>query len=107
MNALPPLVTERLPEVRALCEKYGVKSLSIFGSAVKGTFDPEKSDLDFVVEFLPEPDPLQRGEYYLDLLVALQRLFDRNVDLVVGTTIENPYFRQVLELTARELYDAA
>ena len=107
MNALPQLVTERLDEVRALCEKYGVKSLSIFGSAVKGTFDPEKSDLDFVVEFLPEPDPLQRGEYYLDLLVDLQRLFDRNVDLLVGTTIENPYFRQVLELTARGLYDAA
>ena len=107
MNALPPLVTEHLDEVRALCEKYRVKRLEIFGSAVKGTFDPEKSDLDFVVEFLPDPDPLRRGEHYLDLLVDLQRLFDRNVDLVVGTTIENPYFRQVLELTARELYDAA
>ncbi|HEX6083412.1 MAG TPA: nucleotidyltransferase domain-containing protein [Thermoanaerobaculia bacterium] len=107
MNALPPLVAERLPQVHALCEKHGVKSLSIFGSAVKGTFDPEKSDLDFVVEFLPEDDPIRRGEYYLDLLVDLQRLFDRNVDLVVGTSIENPYFKQVLELTARELYDAA
>ena len=107
MNALPPLVAERLPQVHALCEKHGVKSLSIFGSAVTGTFDPEKSDLDFVVEFLPEDDPIRRGEYYLDLLVDLQRLFDRNVDLVVGTSIENPYFKQVLELTARELYDAA
>jgi predicted nucleotidyltransferase len=107
MNALPPLVVERLDEVRALCEKYGVKSLSIFGSAVKGTFDAQKSDLDFVVEFLPEDDPLRRGEYYLDLLVDLQRLFARNVDLLVGTKIDNPYFKQVLELTARELYDAA
>jgi predicted nucleotidyltransferase len=107
MNALPPLVVEHLDEVRALCEKYGVKSLAIFGSAVKGTFDPEKSDLDFVVDFLPDPDPIRRGERYLDLLVELQQLFERNVDLVVGTSIENPYFRQVLELTARELYEAA
>lgn len=107
MNALPPLVAEKLSEVRKLCEKYRVKRLTLFGPAVKGTFDPERSDLDFVVEFLPEEDPIRRGEYYLDLLVDLQRLFDRDVDLVDGTSIENPYLKQVLELTARELYDAA
>ncbi|HUR81612.1 MAG TPA: nucleotidyltransferase domain-containing protein [Thermoanaerobaculia bacterium] len=101
------MITERLGEVRALCARHGVKSLAIFGSAAKGTFDPERSDLDFVVEFLPDPDPLRRGENYLDLLVALERLFDRRIDLVVGTTVENPYFKHVLELTARELYDAA
>ncbi|HVG24842.1 MAG TPA: nucleotidyltransferase domain-containing protein [Thermoanaerobaculia bacterium] len=107
MNALPPSVTEHLEEVRALCEKYRVKRLSLFGSAVKGTFDPERSDLDFVVEFLTEPDPLRRGEYYLDLLLGLQQLFTRDVDLVVGTSITNVYFRQVLDLTACQLYDAA
>jgi uncharacterized protein len=107
MNALPPLVADRLDEVRAPCEKYRVKRLTLFGSAVKGTFDPEKSDLDFVVEFLPESNPLTRGEQYLDLLVDLQRLFDRDVDLLVGASIDNPYFKQVIELTARELYDAA
>ena len=45
MDALPALVTEHLGEVRALCEKYHVRKLTIFGSAVKGTFDPETSDL--------------------------------------------------------------
>ena len=44
MNALPPLITEHLEEVRALCEKYAVKRLTLFGSAVKGTFDPETSE---------------------------------------------------------------
>ena len=107
MNALPPIITERLAEVRALCEKYRVKRLTLFGSAVKGTFDPERSDLDFTVEFLPADDALQRGGHYLDLLCALQKLFGRNVDLVTVSTIENPYFKQVLELTERPLYDAA
>jgi predicted nucleotidyltransferase len=102
---LPEIVTKRLDEVRALCEKYSVKRLTIFGSAVKGTFDPEKSDLDFAVEFLPHPDPMERGRYYFDLLLALQRLFERDVDLVTVPEIKNPYFKEVLRLTQRPLYD--
>ena len=106
MDALPEIVTNHLDEVRALCEKYSVKRLMVFGSAAKGTFDPDKSDIDFAVEFLPHPDPLERGRFYLDLLVALQRLFERNVDLVSVSAIENPYFKEVLRLTQRPLYDA-
>ncbi|MFL6246210.1 MAG: nucleotidyltransferase family protein [Thermoanaerobaculia bacterium] len=106
MDALPQIVTEHLGEVRALCEKYSVKRLAVFGSAVKGTFDPEKSDLDFAVEFLPHPDPLERGRLYLDLLGALQDLFSRDIDLVSIPAIKNPYFKEVLRLTERPLYDA-
>lgn len=107
MNALPPLITRHLDEVRALCEKYRVKRLTLFGSAVKGTFDEATSDLDFAVEFYPADDPLVRGERYLDLLIDLQTLFNRSVDLVTMTAIRNPYFKQVIELTERPLYEAA
>lgn len=106
MHALPQIVTEHLEEVRALCEKYSVKRLAVFGSAVKGTFDPERSDLDFAVEFLPNPDPLERGRRYLDLLAELQDLFSREVDLVSVTAVKNPYFKEVLRLTEQPLYDA-
>jgi predicted nucleotidyltransferase len=51
MEALPVEITERLDAVRALCEKYSVRRLTLFGSAVKGTFDPKRSDVDFLVEF--------------------------------------------------------
>lgn len=107
MTTLPPLITEHLDEVRALCETYGVRKLTLFGSAVKGTFDTEKSDLDFAVEFLPHPDPLVRGERYWDLLSALQKVFARDIDLVSFAAIENPYFIQVLELTQQPVYEAA
>jgi hypothetical protein len=107
MAALPPLITERLDEVRALCEAHGVKKLTLFGSAVNGTFDEETSDLDFAVEFLPHPDPLVRGERYWTLLSALQTLFARHIDLVSFSAVENPYFIQVLELTQQPIYEAA
>src|SRR5438132_234284 len=54
MDALPAAITDHLDDIRALCVKYRVKRLAVFGSAVKGTFDPATSDVDFVVEFQPE-----------------------------------------------------
>jgi predicted nucleotidyltransferase len=107
MDALPPEIAEHLGEVRSLCEKYSVKRLTLFGSAVKGTFDPATSDLDFAVEFFPHPDPLVRGDQYFELLLALQGLFKREVDLVDVSSIVNPYFVQVLEMTQRQVYEAA
>ena len=107
MDALPPLIAEKLPEVRALCEKYYVRKLTIFGSAVKGTFDPHESDLDFVVDF--DEDPTNTDYAWGGRLVALigdlQDVFGRKVDLVERRLIENPYFIKVLALTERPVYE--
>lgn len=107
MDALPEIVREKLDDVRALCEKYSVKRLTIFGSAVKGTFDPEKSDLDFVVEFLPGTVRSGFDDPYFGLLIDLEQILERKVDLVERQGIENPYFLQVLALTERPLYESA
>lgn len=34
-----------------LCEKHGVASLDLFGSGVSGAWNPNTSDLDFIVTF--------------------------------------------------------
>jgi len=106
MNALPPVIEEHLDDVRALCEKYRVKRLAVFGSAVKGTFDPVRSDLDFVVEFFPRQFA-GFGDVYFRLLTELQDLFNREIDLVERSAVRNPYFLKVLELSEQPLYDAA
>jgi len=107
MSALPPVIEEHIGEVRALCEKYRVKRLAVFGSAVKGTFDPERSDLDFVVEFEWDPDPLERGRLYLELWDELKIVFGRNIELVVASTVRNPYFAEVLRMTQQPVYATA
>lgn len=106
MEALPEIVTQHLEEVRALCEKYRVKRLAIFGSAVKGTFDPATSDLDFVVEFFPQPRA-GWGDVSYRLQEELESLFEREVDIVERRTVRNPYFLKVLDLSERLVYDAA
>ena len=106
MDMLPPPIAEKLPDVRKLCEKYYVRKLTIFGSAVKGTFDSATSDVDFIVEFEWHPDPLERGRRWLELWDELKDLFGRNVDLIVNTTIKNPYFAQAVQLAHLDLYAA-
>ena len=100
-----PLVQQRLEELRRLCAHLRVRRLELFGSATSSRFDPATSDLDFLVEFAPQPG----GGYadaYFGLLEALERLFDRKVDLVVGSAIKNPYFRESVDKTKALLYAA-
>jgi len=105
VTPLPSLITDHLENIRELCGRHGVKRLAIFGSAVKGTFNPERSDVDFVVEF-ETLEPSDGWHSYFDLKFALQDLLDRPVDLVGLTAVENPFFRRSIELTQRELYAA-
>ena len=102
MNAA---VVERAVELDQLCRRYGVLRLDLFGSAATGRYRPEESDLDFLVEFQPLPADAYADAYF-GLLEALEGLFGRPVDLVVGGAIKNPYFRQSVEETRTPVYEA-
>jgi predicted nucleotidyltransferase len=100
-----PSIEEHLAELAQLCRRYRVVSLSLFGSATRDDFDPERSDYDFLVDFEVLP-PGQYSDAYFGLLESLERLFGRPVDLVVSSAIKNPYFRQSVEQTRALLYAA-
>ncbi|MBV8575147.1 MAG: nucleotidyltransferase domain-containing protein [Acetobacteraceae bacterium] len=52
-------------KLRALCRCFHVRRLDLFGSAARGDFDPERSDVDFLVEFDREdPDALSLKTYF-------------------------------------------
>ncbi len=90
-------------QIVALCRRYHVRRLEVFGSAAVGRFDPQTSDLDFLVEFYP----VGRGQHadtYFGLLEGLQDLFLRPVDLVMVRAVSNPYFRRSIEQTRELLY---
>ena len=45
------LIEQKRESLVDLCRRYRVSRLEVFGSAVTGKFDPERSDLDVLVEF--------------------------------------------------------
>ena len=99
------VIEKHATELKQLCLRYRVRRLDVFGSAATYRFHPENSDLDFLVEFQPLPDGTY-AETYFGLLEALNRLFGKPVDLVVGSAIRNPYFRQSVEETRASIYEA-
>jgi predicted nucleotidyltransferase len=102
---MDPRITRHQPEIEALCRRFLVRRLELFGSAAAGTFQPGKSDLDFLVEFQALP-PKTYADTYFGLLESLEQLFDAPVDLVVASAIKNPYFQQSIDQNKALLYAA-
>lgn len=92
-------------QLEGLCRRFGVVRLEFFGSAASGEDRPGESDLDFLVEFDASP-PRGFADSYFGLMESLEALFGKKVDLVVGSAIRNPYFRQSINRTKRLLYAA-
>jgi uncharacterized protein len=104
-RTMHPIIEEHREALRNLCERFGVRRLEVFGSAVDSRFDPDSSDLDFLVDFAPVP-PALLADRYLGLLEALQGLFERSIDLVMIAAIRNPYFLKGIEPSRTLLYAA-
>ena len=96
---------EKQTSLVQLCREFHLRQLEIFGSAAGEGFDPERSDLDFLVEFDANP-PGGYASAFLGFKEALEQLFGRPVDLVVDSAIRNPYFRQSVDQSRKLLYAA-
>lgn len=99
------LLEQHRAELDRLCHKHFVKRLDVFGSAADGTFQPEHSDLDFVVEYLPEADAVCDDAFF-GLLFDLEDLFGLKIDLVMERAIRNPYFRVGVAQSRQVIYAA-
>lgn len=77
-------------KIAGFCQKWRIKELAIFGSAVRDDFRPD-SDVDVLVVFHDDA-----GWSLFDHIKAeeeLKQLFGRDVDLVERRTIRNPFRR--------------
>lgn len=85
------VISDKLDELKALCERFGVTKLELFGSAATGEFDESRSDLDFLVEFR-RLESMNAFHQYFGFRRALEDLFGRKIDLVDPKSMRNPYF---------------
>ena len=100
-----PLENRKETVIR-LCREFGVKRLDAFGSAVAPEgFDPDRSDIDLLVEFEPM-DPVRHAKAYFGLLAALQDLFARPIDLLEIKAVTNPHLLKSIEEHRRQIYAA-
>lgn len=97
------LIATKREELASLCRRFSIRRLAFFGSAAKSRFEPQSSDLDFVVDL---------GEYkrsvadrFLNFADALEELFDTPVDLITEDSIVNPYLRKAVNEARETIFE--
>lgn len=97
-----PVLSKNKTKIFQLCKTHKVKELYAFGSILTADFKPD-SDIDFVVDFLPQ-EVLDYADNYFDFKFALEDTFNREIDLLEGKAIKNPYFKQAVDSSKQLIY---
>ncbi len=93
-------------ELHELCRHFHVRRLDLIGSAARDDFDPERSDVDFLVEFDRSHPEAMSFDTYFGLKESLERLLGRPVDLVESSAVRNPYLKAEFEESRVALFEA-
>ncbi len=102
MNALIAAVSDS--EITRFCQRWHVRELALFGSALRSDFGPD-SDVDVLVTFSPEAEWGLLD--HVQMQQELQILFHRTVDLISKRALErsrNWLLRREILNTAETLF---
>ncbi len=100
------LIELNIDKIIALCQKYRVAKLWVFGSILTPRFN-DSSDVDFSVDF--DSDAIKQegrdwADTFFDFMHELEAVIGRKVDLVCDDSVKNPYFRKQLNSTKKLIY---
>ncbi|MGV9710793.1 nucleotidyltransferase family protein [Gordonia sp. NPDC003424] len=101
---MPTAIPLDAEAIAAACSRYGVERLRVFGSVLTDSFDPGRSDVDFLVEFRIGRENVFHD--YFDLKSALEQIVGRDVDLVMANAVKNPYVAESIFGNAEDVYAA-
>ena len=89
--------------IRRICRSLAVNRLDLVGSAARDDFQPERSDIDVVVDFEGSDRLFER---YFDLKQQLEACFKRNVDIIQMQALKNPYVKSTIEADRITVYES-
>lgn len=102
---LHPILNAQLPLVAKLFKEHRIKSAYAFGSVVGNNFT-EESDIDFLINFEDDVDELESGKIWWQLHDNLREVLNREIDLLVETSLKNPYFIADINKKKQMIYAA-
>ena len=100
------MITLTTNEIARFCNRWKIRELALFGSALREDFHPD-SDLDILVTFAPDADWGLLDHVQMQL--ELEKLSQRSVDLISKRALEhsaNWVRREEILKTAQILYSA-
>jgi len=84
-------------------QSHKIKNAYVFGSALGDEFN-KNNDIDLLINFEENIEPLERGDLWWSLYENLQDLFHRKIDLITEASLKNKYFIQELNNTKKLIY---
>jgi predicted nucleotidyltransferase len=93
---------KNMEQIKAICKKYKVKNFFVFGSVLTDSFSPN-SDIDFIVDF-EEKDPIKYTDLYFKLKDKLEKILNRQIDLIEERAIKNSFFRNEINQSKVLIY---
>ncbi len=98
------LIEMNIDKIIALCKKYKVAKLWVFGSILTPRFN-DRSDVDFLVDFDEERiELLDYADNFFDFIHAIEEVIGRKVDMIVNKSIRNRFFRQEVDQTRKLIW---
>lgn len=99
-----PTLSNNLTQIVSILKANNVKRAYAFGSICTDKFN-ESSDVDFLISFEENLDPIKQGAAYWIMEEQLQKILNHPVDLVAEHTLQNPYFINSINKTKTLLYE--
>ncbi|MBI4403550.1 MAG: nucleotidyltransferase domain-containing protein [Deltaproteobacteria bacterium] len=94
-------------ELTVFCRNWKIKSIALFGSAIRDDFS-EQSDVDLLITYHRDAshDLLDLS----DMIVGLEKIFNRKVDIVEREAVEksgSQLLKEEILGSAKTIYDEA
>lgn len=86
------IIFNELKRNSSVLDRLGVSRIGLFGSFVRSE-QHKTSDIDFIVEFLPEQ---KKYKNFIQLAFFLEELFNHKVDLLTDKSV-SPYIKPHIE----------
>ena len=95
------LIELNMDKIIALCKKYKVAKLWVFGSILTTRFN-DNSDVDFLVDFDEKQiELLDYADNFFNFIHEIEGVVGRKVDMVVNKSIKNSFFRAEVDETRK------
>jgi predicted nucleotidyltransferase len=96
------LISKNIDKILTVCKEHDVEKLYAFGSVLNEKFSHD-SDVDLLVKF-KKGEILDYFDNYLEMKDSLEKIFERQVDLLEEQTIRNPVLKRSIDRNKMLLY---
>jgi len=96
------ILNQHIEQIKKICELNKVSSLFAFGSVTTNKFNSD-SDIDLIVE-IDDNDPISYSNKYFNLKFQLEKILNRQIDLLELKALRNRFIKREIDRTKVEIY---